>query len=112
MASPRRAPYFSKPIAILFSAFPNLAIGGSRYVTHFWPIGYEGKSAEGTSKETLAFPLKGLMWLLLFLPLFPLFFIEDVRSVAVSAVIWEMGCKQEGKVRRTDKTLALARSIC
>lgn len=70
-------------------------------MTHFWPIDSEGMSAGRNSEETFAFLLKGLVWLLLlffFLTSSHLFFIEDVRSVAVAAAMCEMGCKHEGKV--------------
>ena len=113
MPSHRKDHDFSKPITtILFPTFPNFTIAGSSHVTHFWPIGYEGKSAGWNSEETFAFLLQGLVWLLLFLPPFPLFFIEDVRSVAVAAAMCEMGCKHEGKVKRTDKKLALIWLSC
>ena len=70
-------------------------------MTHFWPIDSEGMSAGRNSEETFAFLLKGLVWLLLlffFLTSSHLFFIEDVRSVAVAAAMCEMGCKHDGKV--------------
>ena len=101
MPSPRKDHNFSNPItAILFPDFPKLIIEGSSHVTHFWPIDSEGMSAGRNSEETFAFLLKGLVWLLLlfFLTSSHLFFIEDVRSVAVAAAMCEMGCKHEGKV--------------
>lgn len=85
MLNPRIDHGCSKPnTEIPFPAFPNLTVSGSDHVIHFWPIRYEGKSGWGQFWGNLCFSDKRTA--VLFLPLVPLSFIEEVRSVAAAAI--------------------------